>query len=268
MQLSEDALKLASEEMNRLAKQKADLEKYLEQIGPMETDAPSFREQALFVENQMRLCMQGWAKATPAVRKRLLRRTIKEILVTRTEMRIVFWLGIEKDFDENGNPIEFGTEGLKNVKSLRRVSHQASDRNLSIKSSGNVGIGRPLPTTCKFLQQHDFTEYFEETVENIFAQTAPLYQKGHSLKEISVMTGFPYTTIRDQLVKGGVTLRINKSVSSTEVLRQTFKNSAAPPFGYYYLDGGLVKDPKEYPTLQMIDQLRRRGNPQRQLPTD
>jgi hypothetical protein len=110
------------------------------------------------------------------------------------------------------------------------------------------------------LQQHDFTEYFEESVENIFAQTAPLYLKGHSLKEISAMTGFPYTSIRDQLAKGGVILRINKSVSSNEVLRQSFKNSAPPPFGYYYLEGALVKDPKEFPTLQMIDQLRLRGN--------
>lgn len=141
MQLSEEALKLASDEMNRLAKQKSDLEKYLEQLGPIETDGPSFREQALFVENQMRLCMQGWAKTTPAVRKRLLRRTIKEIVVTRAEMRIVFWLGIEKAFDGNGNPLGFGSEGSKNVKSLRRVSHQAYDRNLSIQSSGNVKIG-------------------------------------------------------------------------------------------------------------------------------
>ncbi len=109
------------------------------------------------------------------------------------------------------------------------------------------------------MQQHDFTEYFEDSVENIFAQTAPLYEKGYSLKEISAMTGFPYTTIRDQLIKGGVSLRINKSVSSTEVLRQSFKNSAPPPFGYGYFDGILEKDPKEYPILQMIDQLRRRG---------
>jgi hypothetical protein len=109
------------------------------------------------------------------------------------------------------------------------------------------------------LQQHDFAKYFEKSVENIFAQTAPLYLKGHSLKEISAMTGYAYTTIRDQLVKGGVTLRINKSVSSNEVLRQSFKNSAPPPFGYYYLDGALVKDPKEYLALQMIDQLRLRG---------
>ncbi len=142
MQLSEDALRLASEEMNKLAKQKADLEKYLGQLNPNEIEPESYKDQALYVENQMRLCMQGWAKATPAVRKRLLRRTVKEIVVTRTEMKIIFWLGIEKDFDENGNPIEFGSEGLKNVKSLRRVSHQALDRNLSIKSSGNVGNGR------------------------------------------------------------------------------------------------------------------------------
>lgn len=120
-------------------------------------------------------------------------------------------------------------------------------------------IGRPLPSSCNFLQQHDFTEYFEKSMENIFSQTAPLYLKGHSIKEISAMTGFPYTSIRDQLVKGGMTLRINKSVSSNEVLRQSFKNSAPPPFGYCYLDGALVKDPKEYPIFQIIEKQWRLG---------
>ena len=120
-------------------------------------------------------------------------------------------------------------------------------------------VSRPLPSTCNFLQQHDFTKYSESSIENIFSQTAPLYLKGHSLKEISAMTSLPYSSIRDQLVKGGMSLRINKSVSSTEILCQSFKNSAPPPYGYCYLDGAIVKDPKEYPILQMIEQLCRRG---------
>lgn len=73
------------------------------------------------------------------------------------------------------------------------------------------------------------------------------------------MTGYPFTTIRDLLVKNGVPLRINKSVSSVGNLRRSFKNSAPPPYGYCYLEGALAKDPREYPILQTIDQLRLRG---------
>jgi hypothetical protein len=58
------------------------------------------------------------------------------------------------------------------------------------------------------LQRDDFTEYFKESVENIFAQTPSLYEKVHSLKEISAMTELSYTTIRDQLVRGGVSLSL------------------------------------------------------------
>lgn len=66
------------------------------------------------------------------------------------------------------------------------------------------------------------------------------------------MTGFPLSTIRDRLAKGGVTLRTNKSVSATEILRHKFKNSTPPPFGYCYLEGRLQKDAKEFPVLQVI----------------
>lgn len=84
MQLSEEALKLASDELNRLAKQKSDLEKYLATLNPKAADPYVFKEQSLFVENQIRWCMQGWPKANPAMRKRLLRRTIKEITYSRS----------------------------------------------------------------------------------------------------------------------------------------------------------------------------------------
>jgi hypothetical protein len=85
------------------------------------------------------------------------------------------------------------------------------------------------------------------------------YEQGRSLKEISAATGIPYSTVRDQLVALGVTFRTNKSVSSSEVLRQHFKNSTPPPYGYYYLDGRLQKDPREFPVLTIIQSLSQRG---------
>jgi len=56
-----------------------------------------------------------------------------------------------------------------------------------------------------------------------------------------------------------VTLREQNAVSSTEVLRRKFKSSAPPPYGYCYLNGRLERDPREFPTLQIIDQQRRLG---------
>jgi hypothetical protein len=121
------------------------------------------------------------------------------------------------------------------------------------------GFGSPLPTTCNSYFEHDFIELFQNSPDRIFAVCKPLYTKGRSLKEIAALTGFPVSTIRDHLVAGGVTLRANKTVSSSEVLRHGFKSSARPPYGYCYLDGRLQPDPREYPVLQIINQQRQLG---------
>lgn len=140
---------------------------------------------------------------------------------------------------------------------INRASYQAF--HLSDLLKRRRKNGSPLPTTCNFYYQHDFITLFQNSLAGIFAVCAPLYLQGRSLKEISALTGFPYSTLRSQLVQGGLTLRPNKSVSSSKVLRQSFKNSAPPPYGYCYLDGRLQKDPREYPVLQIIEQQRRQG---------
>lgn len=99
---------------------------------------------------------------------------------------------------------------------------------------------------------HDFIELFQDFISRIFEICSPLYTQGYSLEEVSKQTGFSQTTIRNHLIKGGVTLRPNKAVRSVQVLRQNFKSSTPPPYGYMYLEGKLQKDPKEFPTLQII----------------
>ena len=56
-----------------------------------------------------------------------------------------------------------------------------------------------------------------------------------------------------------MTFRANKSVKLLENQRQTFKNSAPPPYGFCYLEGRLQKDPREYPILQIIEKQRQIG---------
>ena len=124
--------------------------------------------------------------------------------------------------------------------------------NKRIESSGNMRNGSPHPLTCNFLNQHDFITFFEDSLDRIFEICEPIYRQGRSLKEISILTGFPYTTIRDQLVKHGVTLRTNTAVTFQESLRQSTKGVAALPYGFCYLEGRPAKDSKEYSVLQII----------------
>lgn len=141
MQLSEEALQLASEELNSLAKRKTELEKYMQQLGPVDDTSKSCRDQVLFVQNQIQALLQGWPKATPEARKRLLRRTIKEIVVSRTEMKIIFWLNADMSTDGTRGPTnDCGVN--ENVVPFRRNSPSALDRNLSTDCSGKVLIGR------------------------------------------------------------------------------------------------------------------------------
>lgn len=141
MQLEDAALRLVSEELNRLAKRKQELEKYVHEIETEQDHTASPRDQALFVENQIRWCMQGWAKAKPSVRKRLLRRTIKEIVVTRTELQITFWTAEDERDNALGSSNRGDSEGSENVVALRRRAPGSRNQNESIKSSGNIGNG-------------------------------------------------------------------------------------------------------------------------------
>lgn len=142
MQLSEEALRLASDELNRLAKEKQNLEVSLLHLGPISEIEVDIASQVLFVENQIRLCMQGWQKAPPAVRKRLLRRTIKEIVVTRDELYLTFWTSAAEQFGALGSGA-LGENGEdSNVVLLRRLSPAVGDHNLSIIGSEEVRNGR------------------------------------------------------------------------------------------------------------------------------
>jgi hypothetical protein len=73
------------------------------------------------------------------------------------------------------------------------------------------------------------------------------------------MLNMAYSTVRDQLVRQGVTLRTNKAVSILKNSRQSFKNTAKPPYGFCYFEGRLQKDPKEFPILQIINKQRQLG---------
>ncbi len=111
---------------------------------------------------------------------------------------------------------------------------------------------------------HDFIEIRVHTISQENLELKVLYEKGRSIKEIAALMNLAYSSVHRQLAKQKVTFRANKSVKVLDIQRQTFKNSAPPPYGFCYLDGRLQKDPREYPILQIIEKQRQIG----QTPTE
>lgn len=138
---SDDALRLASEELDRLAKERRALEAQISVLDLKKFSPEAAREQALFIENRIRWCMQGWQKASAALRKRMLRRVIKEIVVTKDEIHLTLWTSLEEQ-QKSIQDLDGNTDsGNENLLKFRRRSRPEPDHNSSIQSSGKVKNG-------------------------------------------------------------------------------------------------------------------------------
>lgn len=118
------------------------------------------------------------------------------------------------------------------------------------------GNGRANPTTDapknSIAKYHDFIKFLPENKENIYSICLPLYQQGIPLREISRQTGFAKTTVRDVLTLTGMPLRKNKSAKKLKSKRQVVEKGGAVPYGFAYLEGKLLMDPKEYKVVLEI----------------
>lgn len=86
-----------------------------------------------------------------------------------------------------------------------------------------------------------------------------LYQKGLSLKDISLNSNIPISTIRDTLVKAGVTLRTTKKSNLKSKNSKMTVFTGQIPYGYCLIEGKLISDPKEQKVINQIIQLWNKG---------
>lgn len=93
----------------------------------------------------------------------------------------------------------------------------------------------------------------------MFEACEPLYRSGCSLREIEAKTGFAKTSIREALTSRGYTLRRAVKCPKEKASRSKQMRSPVLPYGYDWLDGKLVVDPKEYRVVQKILRLWRNG---------
>jgi lambda repressor-like predicted transcriptional regulator len=106
---------------------------------------------------------------------------------------------------------------------------------------------------------HDFIEFSVKSQERISEDYSKLYASGLSLNDISEQSGIARSTLRDAFKKHQIPIRTKRPPITGEKLGKDFKCASHPPFGYAYLDGKLIVDPKEKVTIRKIIKLRQSG---------
>ncbi len=80
----------------------------------------------------------------------------------------------------------------------------------------------------------------------------PKYESGHSLLEISKITGIPYSSVRDILIRAGITLKSAGEGNKGQPRRKSGQVRWNSPYGFVYERGRLVPHPQEFETLRLI----------------
>ena len=129
-QLTQDALQIISDDLNRLALEKKVLKEYLENLESAKVDQEEIREQSESLSERLREFEKGWAKAAPSLRKILLKRVIKNLVTLKDGIQIVYRLNDGLDGKRNQGI------GLGNLEKSENVI-EAGDR-----LSGNQSLGK------------------------------------------------------------------------------------------------------------------------------
>jgi hypothetical protein len=108
-------------------------------------------------------------------------------------------------------------------------------------------------------QAHDYIRHSIKTKESKAAEFQALYESGLSLRKIASRTGTSKTKIRKTLIASGVAIRnFSRGQTSKPDLTQVIR-SGNTPYGFAYLEGKLVVDPREYQIVIEIYRLWKLG---------
>ena len=129
-----------------------------------------------------------------------------------------------------------------------RTNWLRANKRGEINGGGEVTINEPL-------YAHDFIELSPRTPSRIYEECAPLYESGLSIRDIEERIGIPKSTVRETLKKNGMALRNPLNGNAIHIDRLHTKRGGHTPYGYAYLDGQLIIDPKEQIIVRKIMKL-------------
>lgn len=102
----------------------------------------------------------------------------------------------------------------------------------------------------------DFKEHFFETRNRISSEDAKTiaekYENGCSLRDLAKLFGYSKNKIRSILKRQGLEPRMGTTQATHARPLKSGKQGALPYYGFYYFEGQIVKDPREFPILQII----------------
>ncbi|MBL7670297.1 MAG: recombinase family protein [Bdellovibrionaceae bacterium] len=124
-------------------------------------------------------------------------------------------------------------------------------------------IGDPCRSLSERIYPIDFRPQFFETRNRISSEDAKIiaekYQKGCSLRDIAKLLGSSKNRVRSELKKLGLEPSQSNAQATHKRSLKSGKQAALPYYGFCYFEGQIVKDPREFPTLQTIHRLWSRG---------
>lgn len=112
--------------------------------------------------------------------------------------------------------------------------------------------GCPESSISRTASSLDIIRFFPKQSQVVIEEIGPLYAKGLSISDISDQTGIKRGAIWRELKKHQKTLRSQDPVPFSRWRKGRGKTKARPPFGFSYLEGEVIRDPREYPQLKLI----------------
>jgi hypothetical protein len=94
---------------------------------------------------------------------------------------------------------------------------------------------------------------------------SPLYQQGLSLSEIEKQTGISRSSIRDSFKSNGMPMRSFMPATKAPLKRPKGMMAGTVPYGYAYLEGKLVPEPREYKIVLKAYRLWQNGKSFREI---
>ncbi|MGZ3805994.1 MAG: recombinase family protein [Pseudobdellovibrionaceae bacterium] len=98
----------------------------------------------------------------------------------------------------------------------------------------------------------DIIQFSSKEDQLIFLKVTKKYQNGQSISDIAKVLGRSKCFVKLRLIRAGIEPREKLSQATPLRRSKRGKQGARPYYGFCYLEGEIVKDPREFPTLVLI----------------
>lgn len=253
------SIQLMEEELEKLDQKRKSLFAQLQEVDGSLNGLQGTSQIIGDLKERLEFFKKGFSKAPPAVKRRMLRSVIGEISYKPGRIELAYHLSESR----NNNVVSIDrAKNMKKREILGATEPPAlplraagSDLSLSFANLRDGKNGCEITSTRNKSIAHDIIEVFENRQLGICEISVPLYLEGLSITDIALRTGFKRTSIWKALKTYRDGLQPKKEVPYARWRQGHRRTGARPPFGFSLLEGEVVRDPKEYPTLLLIHKL-------------